>query len=58
VVFLWDAVHTPSGDPLRLVMVGVYEMAASGKFESVSFYYDTAKAAKFFSESGHAWERR
>jgi hypothetical protein len=39
-------------------MVGVYEMAASGKFESVSFYYDTAKAAKFFSESGHAWERR
>jgi ketosteroid isomerase-like protein len=58
VVFLWDAVHKPSGDPLRLEMVGLYEMAASGKFESVSFYYDTAAAAKFFSDSGPAGERR
>jgi hypothetical protein len=33
-------------------------MAASGKFESVSFYYDTAAAAKFFSDSGPAGERR
>ncbi len=54
VVFLWDAVHKPSGSPLRLEMVGVYEMAASGKIESVSFYYDTAKAARFFAESGAA----
>ena len=50
VVFLWDAVHQPSGTPLQLEMVGVYELASSGKFESVSFYYDTAKAAKFFAQ--------
>ena len=49
VVFLWDAVHQPSGSPLQLEMVAVFEMASSGKFESVSFYYDTAKAAKFFT---------
>ena len=49
VVFLWDAVHKPSGSPLLLEMVALYEMGPSGKFESVSFYYDTAKAAKFFA---------
>jgi hypothetical protein len=54
VVFSWDAVHKPSGTPLQLEMVGIYEMATSGKFESVSFYYDTAKAAKFFAQRGAA----
>ena len=54
VLFVWDAVHKPSGTPLRLEMVGLYEMAASGKIESVSFYYDTAKAAKYFAGSGAA----
>jgi hypothetical protein len=49
VVFLWDAIHKPSGSPLQLEMVAVYEMGPSGRFESVSFYYDTAKAAKFFA---------
>jgi ketosteroid isomerase-like protein len=52
VLFAWDAVHKPSGNPVQVEMVGVYEMAASGKIESVSFYYDTAKVAKFFAESG------
>ena len=51
VVYSWDAVHKASGSPLQLDMVVVYEMASSGKFESASFYYDTAKAAKFFVES-------
>jgi hypothetical protein len=54
VVFSWDAVHRPSGRSLRLDMAGVYELAASGKFESVSFYYDSAKAAKFLEETGTA----
>jgi hypothetical protein len=35
-------------------MVAVYEMASSGKFESVNFYYDTAKAAKFFAPGAAA----
>src|SRR5829696_5688181 len=42
VVFLWDAIHQSSGTPLQLEVVAIYEMASSGKFESVSFYYDTA----------------
>jgi len=53
VVFLWDAVHQPSGTPLQLEVVAIYEMASSGKFESVSFYYDTAKAAKFFTQTSN-----
>jgi ketosteroid isomerase-like protein len=52
VVFVWEAVHRPSGTPLKLDMVGVYEMASSGKFESVAFYYDTAKVAKLLASSG------
>ncbi len=51
VVFVWDAVHKPSGTPLQIEMVAIYEMASSGRFDSVSFYYDTAKAAKFLAES-------
>ena len=51
VVFVWDAIHKPSGTPLQIEMVGVFELASSGKFESVSFYYDTAKAAKLLSEN-------
>lgn len=51
VVFVWDAVHKPSGTPLQIEMVGIFELASSGKFESVSFYYDTAKAGKFFAEN-------
>ena len=32
-------------------MVGIYEMGPSGRFDSVSFYYDTAKAGKLLAES-------
>ena len=51
VVFVWDAVHKPSGTPLQVEMVGIYELGSSGRFESVSFYYDTAKAGKLLAES-------
>ena len=54
VVFVWDAVHKSSGTPLQIEMVGIYELASSGKFESVSFYYDTAKTAKFLAENAGA----
>jgi len=50
VVFTWDAVHKPSGRSLKLDMVAIFEMASSGKFDSVSFYYDSAKAGKFYQE--------
>lgn len=52
VVFVWDAVHKPSGTPVQMEMVGIYEMGSSGRFESVSLYYDTAKTGKLLAESG------
>jgi predicted SnoaL-like aldol condensation-catalyzing enzyme len=52
VVFVWEAIHRPSGTAVKLDMVGVYELASSGKFESVAFYYDTAKVAQLLASSG------
>jgi predicted SnoaL-like aldol condensation-catalyzing enzyme len=52
VVFVWEAIHRPSGTPLKLDMVGVYELASSGKFESVAFYYDTTKVKQLLASSG------
>ncbi len=52
VVFEWDAVHKPSGTPLKVDMVAIFEMASSGKFESVSFFFDTAKLEKYFAAGG------
>ena len=49
-VFVWDAVPKPTGTPLQIEMVGVFELATSGRIESVSFFYDTAKTAKVFTE--------
>ena len=54
VVFVWDAVHKPSGTALKLEMVGIYDLASSGRFDSVSFYYDSAKAGKFLADSAAA----
>ena len=54
VVFDWEAVHKESGKPLKLEMVGIYEMGPSGKFEAVSFYYDTAKAGQLLAASAAA----
>lgn len=50
VVFVWDAVRRPAGAPLQIEMVGIFELATSGRIESVSLYYDTAKTAKLFTE--------
>ena len=52
VVFDWEGVHKASGTPVKVEMVGVYEMASSGRFDSVSFYFDTAKVAQLFSANG------
>lgn len=43
VEFEWDAVYKPTDTPLKLNMVAVFELAPSGKFDSVNFYFDTAK---------------
>ncbi len=49
VEFEWNAVQKASGTPVQIDMVAVFELAPSGKFESVSFYFDTAKYADFFA---------
>ena len=54
VVFVWDAIHKPSGTPLKIEMVGIYELSSSGRFDSVSFYYDTAKAGKVLADNAAA----
>jgi len=51
VVFVWDARQRSSGATLQMEMVGIYELGPSGKFDSLSFYYDTAQAGKLLAES-------
>ena len=51
IVFVWDAIHRVSSTPLKIEMVGIYELGSSGRFDSVSFYFDTAKAGKFLAET-------
>jgi hypothetical protein len=45
VEFEWDAVHKASDAPVKVNMVAVFQLAPNGKFESVNFYYDSAKLA-------------
>ncbi len=52
--FLWDAIHKPSGTLVQIEMVALYEMASSGRFDSVSFYFDTAKFGKLLAQGGVA----
>ncbi len=42
VEFEWDAVHKASGNPVKVNMVAIFELASSGKFQSVDFYFDSA----------------
>jgi hypothetical protein len=42
--FTWDAVDRKSGDALKIDMVGLYEVGASGQFSSATYYFDSAKA--------------
>jgi len=52
VAFDWEGVHKPTNTPVKVEMVAIYEMASSGRFESVSFYFDTAKVAQLFTAGG------
>ena len=49
VEFEWDAVHKASGKQVKIDMVGVFELASSGKFESVRLYFDPANNADVFA---------
>ena len=50
VIFTWDASHRKSGDSVRIDMVGIYEMGTSGRFDSVVYYFDPAKAGKLLGD--------
>jgi ketosteroid isomerase-like protein len=52
VEFAWEAVHKASGTPMKVDMVAVFELASSGKFESVNFYFDTAKLGQYAVATG------
>jgi len=49
VEFEWDAVHKASGKQVKIDMIAVFELASSGKFESVRFYFDPASHAGLFA---------
>ena len=44
VEFEWAGMHKDSNTPVKLDAVAMLEMASSGRFESINFYFDTAKA--------------
>ena len=54
VVFVWDAMPRPSGGVQQVEMVGIFELASSGRFDALSFYFDTPKALKLLAASGAA----
>ena len=47
VEYEWDAVHKASDEPVKVNMVAVFQLAPNGKFESVNFYFDSAKLGKY-----------
>ncbi len=51
VVFMWEGTHKPSNTPVKIEMVGIFEMASSGRFDKVTYYYDTAKIGKLLNDS-------
>lgn len=51
VEFEWDAVHKASGTAVKINAVAVFELASSGKFESVKFYFDPGAYAEFFASA-------
>jgi hypothetical protein len=54
VEFEWSGVHRPSGTPVKADAVAILELASSGKFESISYYFDTAEMRKYFAEGANA----
>lgn len=51
VVFMWEGTHKPTNTPVKVEMVGIFEMASSGRFDKVTYYYDTAKVGKLLNGS-------
>ena len=49
VEFEWTATHKPSGTPVKLDMVAIFQLASSGKFESIDFYFDPATLTLFLA---------
>jgi len=49
VIYDWEATHKSSGQAVKIDTVAIYELGSSGRFESVSFYFDTAQVAAMFS---------
>ena len=49
VIYDWEGTHKATGTPMKIDTVAIYELGASGRFESVSFYFDTAKVAALFA---------
>lgn len=47
VVYTWEAQHKASGDFFKVPMVAIYDMDTSGRFGSVTYYFDTAKLGKY-----------
>jgi len=52
VEFEWDAVHKATGNPVKVNMVAIFELASSGKFQSVDYYFDSAKLGDYVVASG------
>jgi hypothetical protein len=44
-----DVTQRASGQEAKVDTVVVFELASSGRFESIDFYYDTAKVAKLLA---------
>ncbi|MCC7548635.1 MAG: nuclear transport factor 2 family protein [Burkholderiales bacterium] len=45
VEFEWSGTRRNSSEPVKVDMVVILELASSGKFDSIAFYYDTARVA-------------
>lgn len=49
VEFEWNGVHKASGMSVKADVVAILEMASSGKFESIIYYFDTAKIGQYLA---------
>lgn len=50
VEFEWTATHKPSGAQVKTDMVAIFQLASSGKFESIDFYFDPAKLGQYLAD--------
>jgi hypothetical protein len=56
VEFELNGVHKASGTPVKADAVAILELASSGKFESIHYYFDTAKIGKYLADDAIAAE--